>query len=421
MADGPFALVDCNNFYVSCERVFNPALQHRPVVVLSNNDGCAVARSNEVKRLGIKMGAPLFEFRDLVAQHNIEVLSSNYSLYGDMSNRVMQIVQGYSPLTEVYSIDEIFLNLKGMPFDLEAWALKLKKQVLDWTGIPVSVGIGATKTLAKVANRMAKKNLFHGGVFELKEDRRIEALKALSIEEVWGIGSRWGKSLRSLGIQTAYDLTEQDYRHIQKQFNVVLARTALELGGLSCMPLEVMVPRKQIRVSRSFGERITKYEPIREALSSFTARAAEKLRAQGSLTQAILVFIQTNRFNEKEPQHHQSIVMQLPVATDDTIMLLKAARKGLEKIYKPNHRYKKTGIILLDLTREANGQNDLFFEANPKRQALMEALDQCHEWFGRKSLHFASEGVKCAWQGRRGYVSAHQTTSWENLPKVYAK
>lgn len=417
MSDGPFALIDCNNFYVSCERVFRPDLEHRPVVVLSNNDGCAVARSNEVKRLGIAMGAPYFEFRNLIEQHNIKVLSSNYALYGDMSRRVMSIIREFSPESEIYSIDEIFLNLKGFEhYDLVHYLKGLREKVGQWTGIPVSVGIGATKTLAKVANRIAKKDPFQGGVYQLHESDRERHLKKLDIEDVWGIGPRWSKKLRALGLSSAYELTAMDYRHIKRQFNVVLARTALELQGLSCMPLEQVEPRQQIRVSRSFGRLISEFDPLREAVTNFAARAGEKLRNQHSLTRAILVFIKTNRFNLNQPQYQNSVVIQLPIETDDSVMLIKAAVQGLRAIYDENYAYKKAGVMLLDIHRQTSGQTDMFTQIDvAKRKKLMSTLDDCNQLFGKKTLHLAAEGFSGKWHMRQENKTPQYTTQWHQL------
>lgn len=419
MSQGPFALVDCNNFYVSCERVFQPHLERKPVMVLSNNDGCAVARSQEVKRLGIQMGAPLFEVRDLVEQHGIEVLSSNYALYGDMSQRVMKVASQFSPHCEVYSIDELFLDLSGFEhLDLEAYGRALQSKVRQWTGIPVSVGIGATKTLAKIANHCAKKNPFLCGVYHL--DRDLDAvLKKMQVSEVWGIGPRWTQKLRALGIESAFDLARYDYRRIQQQFNVVLARTVLELQGLSCLPLEQVAPRKQIRVSRSFGSKVSDLKTMREALMNYTSRAAEKLRNQESRTQAVLVFLTTNPFNKKALQYKNSIAIQLPIETDDTVFLLKAALQGLNQIYRPGFVYKKVGVMLLDINREEPKQNDMFTQVDVfKRQKLMHVLDDCNQHFGRKTLHFAAQGFGRVWRMKQNQKSPDFTTDWNCLPKV---
>lgn len=420
MAGGLFALIDCNNFYVSCERVFRPSLEKKPVVVLSNNDGCAVARSNEVKRLGVKMGAPLFEFKDLVERHQIEVLSSNYALYGDMSRRVMAILSQFSPSYEIYSIDEIFLDLQGFEHrDLLQYAKEIKATILQWTGIPVSVGIGPTKTLAKAANHIAKKNPFCRGVYSLQESARVEKLSALNVSDVWGVGPRWSKRLAALGVHTAYDLASQDYRYIKQQFSVVLARTVLELQGLSCLSLEQVVPRKQIRVSRSFGRPVNDFDTLREALTNFAARAAEKLRNQQSLTQGILIFVMTNRFKPSQPQYNNSIAISLPIETDDSVMLIKAAVQGLRAIYKDGYSYKKTGVMLLDLRQESCGQADMITRVDvAKRQKLMHALDDCNQMFGKKSLHFACEGFSGRWHMRQHSKTPSYTSCWDQLVQV---
>ncbi len=420
MRDGPFALIDCNNFYVSCERVFNPSLEGKPVVVLSNNDGCAVARSNEAKRLGIRMGAPLFEFRELVDSHSVTVLSSNYALYGDMSRRVMSILCQFSPDYEIYSVDEVFLNLKGFEsFDLNQYMSEIKETIWRWTGIPVSVGIGATKTLAKVAGLHAKKNPFFRGRFYLEEPARLQKLQVLSVQDIWGVGPRWAQQLRSKGIQTAYDLATQDYRYIKQQFNIVLARVVLELQGFSCLPLEQVSQRKQIRVSRSFAVRATEFNVLREALTNFTARASEKLRNQGSLTRSLLIFIQTSAHHLNQKQYSQSMVMQLPVETDDSIMLIKAAIQGLRLIYKKDYLYKKVGVILLDLKHDASGQEDMITRIDiAKRRKLMSALDECNQQFVRKTLHLASEGFSTSWRMKQESKTSQYTTHWDELLQV---
>lgn len=362
-----FALVDVNNFYVSCERVFKPSLENTPVVVLSNNDGCAVARSNEVKSLGVKMGMPWFKMKDLARQHGIQAYSSNYALYGDMSNRVTSILRDYSPDLEVYSIDESFLRIETVAH-LYGGAIPMGQQmrhrIKQWTGLPVCVGVGPTKTLAKFANHLAKKNDVFNGVCDLHamtRPERLEWMWGVEVGEVWGVGSRIRKRLAGMGIDTVLDLRNASPKQMRAQFGVVMERTCNELRGISCLELEdVMPPKQQIMSSRSFGAPVETIEELRESVASYLASAAEKLRRQNSVAGAVYVFVLTNRFKEDEPQYNAGITVPMDDATDDTLALTSAALRGLAAIFRPGFRYKKTGVMLTLLSDKGARQATLF-------------------------------------------------------------
>jgi DNA polymerase V len=364
-----FALVDVNNFYVSCERVFNPALENRPVVVLSNNDGCAIARSNEVKALGVKMGAPWFKMQELARQHNIVALSSNYALYADMSSRVVSILRDYSPHVEVYSIDESFLGLDGLETLWPSFADMgqfIRQRVRQWTGLPVCVGIGPSKTLAKLANHIAKKNPGFNGVCELAsmdETQRDALMAAIEVGEVWGVGRHINAHLQAAGIRTAKNLRDTPPAWLRSRFGVVMERTGNELRGISCLALEeVAPPKKQIVSSRSFGQLVHDLQSLSEAVAVHASSAAEKLRAQSGICNAIQVFIHTNRFREQDPQHDGSIVIPLPNASADTRLLVRAALFGLKKIYRGGFAYKKAGVMLMGINDAQTMQGSLLLE-----------------------------------------------------------
>lgn len=419
-----FALIDGNNFYVSCERVFNPRLEGRPVVVLSNNDGCVVARSAEVKALGVKMGEPWFKVRDLARRHDILACSSNYALYADMSNRMMRVLGSYSPQQEIYSIDECFLGFDGFrPLDLFSHGQRICQQVKQWLGIPVCVGIAPTKTLAKLANHCAKKNLAgYGGVcdFSSLPAAAYETLLArLPVEEVWGVGRRLAPRLAARGIQTVRDLRDADGRTLREHFSVVLGRTVMELRSISCLKLEEMVPAKQqIISSRSFGAYVYTLPELEQAVATYMARAAEKLRHQASVTGTIQVFIRTNPFKEDHPRYQQGIAVPLTQATSDTRGLIRAALWGLRRIYRPGFAYQKAGVMLMDLHPAGQLQGVLFEQANPERPALMQVMDRANTRWGRGTLRLAAEGLRKPWQMKRDHMSPAYTTRWEGLPRV---
>lgn len=413
-----FALVDCNNFYASCERVFNPGLKNRPIVVLSNNDGCIVARSNEVKALGVPMGVPYFKQKALLKRHNVAVFSSNYQLYGDMSKRVMDSLHRFAPDMEVYSIDEAFLRLDHLlPRDLNEYCKTMRSKILQWTGIPVSIGIGPTKVLAKVANRVAKKEM-DGGVFDIRGRKAQDAiLQQLEVDQLWGIAGKWAKRLAGIGVHKASELRDASPTVIRKRLSVVGERIARELKGQSCIDLEDVQPRKNIMSSKSFGEALTAKEPIEEALANYAARACEKLRKQNSRAQAVYVFIQTNNFKATDRQYNNSLSCTLPVPTRDTRVIIGAAKYALSRIYKPGYRFKKAGIMLLDLIPDSLEQGNLFAEIG-QGDHLMNVMDRINEDHGPDTLFIGAQGVVKTWKMRCGLRSLRYTTQWDELLKV---
>jgi DNA polymerase V len=419
-----FALIDGNNFYVSCERVFNPSLENKPVVVLSNNDGCAVARSAEVKALGVKMGTPWFQMQDLAREHGIIALSSNYTLYADMSNRMMSVLRQYSPHQEVYSIDECFLGLDGLRQDLAAYGQAMRQQVRRWTGIPVCVGIGPTKTLTKLANHIAKKGAKWNGVCDLgalPEAELNHLLAGIEVGEVWGVGRRLREQLAEMNIHTVLALKQADSNLIRQRFSVVLERTVLELRGISCMALEEIAPDKQqIVCSRSFGMAVLTLAELREAVSSYMTRATQKLRRQSSIAGAIHVFITTGPFREKDPQYSQGITIPLPHASDDTSQLIRVALWALKRIYRPGFRYAKAGVMLMDLGPAGRRQPTLFIDDAAERRSatLMLTLDSINRKMGKDALFLASSGIGKAWRMQQGNKSPCYTTSWRQLAEV---
>lgn len=419
----PIALVDCNNFYVSCERVFNPRLEGKPVVVLSNNDGCAVARSNEVKALGIKMGQPWFKMKDIAKKHGIIALSSNYTLYGDMSARVMSILSDFSPNQEIYSIDECFLDLDGFdPNMLMDYGQKIRQTVRQSTGIPVCVGMADTKTLAKLANHCAKKGLAgSNGVcnFGSMDEQQLGALFAsIPVGEVWGIGRRITAKLNEMSIMTIQDLRRADPEYIRQQFSVVVERTVNELNGIPCIDLEEAgTPRQQIMVSRSFGSEVTQLSDLSESISYFTSKAAEKLRHDGSVASNLCVFVRTNPFNEV-PQYSRSMIISLLQPTDDTTKLIHAALQGLKQIYRSGYGYKKSGVLLMGLQPKGSVQTSLFDEPEDqaKSDSMMRVMDAINRKMGQGSVTVASSGVRQRWAMRRERKSPSYTTEWAELP-----
>ncbi len=416
-----FALVDCNNFYASCERVFQPALRGRPVVVLSNNDGCVIARSNEAKALGIDMGAPWHLYKGRFAEQGVEVRSSNYTLYGDMSARVMRVLADFTPELEVYSIDEAFLDLSGFADGLEARARDLQHTVVQWTGIPVSVGIGSTKLLAKVANRFAKREPHADGVKALLDPAaQDDALARIELTDLWGVARRLAARLAADGITTPLELRAADPAVIRQRFGVVLQRMVLELRGISCLPLELMTPdRKSIVSSRSFGRLITARPEVEEAVAAFASRAAAKMRRQGLACGSLAVFVETNPFREQDPQYRASQGITLPVATADTAKLIAAAQRGLATIWRQGFRYKKAGIMLLDLVKANTVGSGLFDrQDDPGSRARMRALDTLNGRFGRDTVTFATIARSRPWRLRSDMLSARYTTHWDELLQV---
>jgi DNA polymerase V len=417
----PLALVDCNNFYASCERLFQPALRGRPVIVLSNNDGCVIARSNEAKALGIAMGEPWHLIKEKYWREDLVVRSSNYTLYGDLSARVMQILKDFTPDLEIYSIDEAFLSLEGFERRLDAHARHMRATVLQWTGIPVSVGIAPTKTLAKVANRTAKKDPVSGGICALlTEAEQTAALSRLEFTDLWGVAGRLATRLADIGIVTPLHLRDADPRFIRERFSVVLQRTVLELQGTPCIPLDQVSPdRKSVMASRSFGQPVLTMEELRQAVGTHTARAAEKMRRQQLATTGVVVFLHTNRFRPDLPQYSPSRLIRLPVASADTARILQASLRALGDIYRPGFRYVKAGVLFPELVPEASVQGDLWTEADaPARKELMAAMDALNHRFGRGTLAFGGSAKEAAWHLRRDHASAPYTTDWRHLVRV---
>lgn len=421
----PVALVDCNNFYVSCERVFNPKLEGKPVVVLSNNDGCAVARSNEVKALGVKMGEPWFKLEKLAKQHGIIALSSNYALYGDMSARVMSILSSFSPQQEVYSIDECFLGLDGFPPEsLMKYGQTIRRTVSQNVGIPVCVGIAETKTLAKLANHCAKKGLAgRDGVCDFGRLSDVELSRlfaSLPVGDIWGIGRKITERLLAMGIETVEDLRIANPDNICQQFSVVVERTVKELNGIPCIELEdVGTPRQQIMVSRSFGQEVSNFDDLSESVAYFATSAAEKLRKDGSVAASICVFIRTNPHKES-PQCHRSVIVPMSQPTDDTAKLVNAATRGLREIYRIGFGYKKSGVLLMELQPKETIQAALFDDPTEQAKSakLMQVMDSINRRMGKGSLTIAASGTRQRWAMRRDRKSPNYTTEWSELPEA---
>lgn len=423
MCTSTFALVDCNNFYASCEQIFRPDLRGKPLVVLSNNDGCVVARSAEAKALSIKMGVPVHQIKNEIRQHNIQVFSSNYALYADISNRVMQLLKEEAPRTEIYSIDEAFLDLTGIESctSFNDFGLHLRTKILQQTGITICVGMAQTKTLAKVANWAAKKYPATGGVVDLScTTRQKRLLKLVPVEEIWGIGRRTAPKLQALGIHTALDLATSNASSLGRQFSVVLERTARELQGISCLELEELpTTKKQLVTSRSFGAKITDFAAMREAVSSYTAKAASKLRKERQLCQHLTVFIETSRYNSQQESYANAASVRLAEPTNDTKKLLQASLGLLKHIWKDGYRYAKAGAILNDFCPQETQQADLFLPIQEKASAnkITKILDQLNK--NKQQVFYASEGTGKAWAMNRKHLSPAYTTNWQQLPKVH--
>jgi len=419
-----FALVDCNNFYASCEKLFDPKLASRPVVVLSNNDGCVVARSAEVKALGIPMGVPWFKIQKEARQYGIVAFSSNYALYADMSNRVVEVLGQFTPNLEVYSIDESFLDLTGFNRNLVEYGLAIQQRIQQWLGLAVCVGIAPTKTLAKLANHCAKKALAgSAGVCDfstMSESQFSRLIAGLDVGEVWGVGRKIHARLAELGITTVQQLRDADPDMIRAKFSVVLERTVRELRGVSCLDLEEVAPDKQqIMCSRSFGQYVEERDKLEEVIASYVSRAAEKLRNQDSLAGALMVFIRTNPFNPREPQYHRSLTIPLPEATADTRVLINWALRVLGRIYRPGFAYQKAGVMLSELRPRTMAQTSLFSDPEDDRgRQLMATLDDINRRWGRGMLKTAAEGMDQTWQMKRERLSPEYTTDWEGLPVV---
>ncbi|MDM2714887.1 Y-family DNA polymerase [Citrobacter sp. Cy232] len=420
-----FALVDVNSFYASCETAFRPDLKGRPVVVLSNNDGCVIARNAEAKTIGVKMGDPYFRQKDLFRRCGVVCFSSNYELYADMSSRVMATLEALSPRCEIYSIDEAFCDLSGVRNCriLEDFGRELKDAVYQNTGLAVGVGIAQTKTLAKLANHAAKKwQKKTGGVVDLSNlDRQRRLMAALPVDEVWGVGRRISKKLEAMGIKTVLDLADTDIRFIRKHFNVVLERTVRELRGEPCLELEEFAPVKQeIVCSRSFGERITDYDAMRQAICSYASRAAEKLRGEHQYCRFISTFVKTSPFALNEPYYGNSASVKLLTPTQDSRDIIAAATRSLDAIWKDGHRYQKAGVMLGDFFSQGIAQLNLFDDNAPRRgsEKLMEVLDHLNAKEGKGALYFAGQGIQQRWAMKREMLSPRYTTRYEDLLQV---
>lgn len=419
--DQVFALIDCNSFYASCERVFRPDLAKTPIVVLSNNDGCVIARSYDAKPF-VKMGEPFFQAKEKLRRHGIVAFSSNYALYGDMSERVMSLIEAMVPAAEVYSIDESFADLTGIPGNLTQFGRDMRTKILRCTGIPVGVGIAKTKTLAKLANHTAKRlQAETGGVVDICDPfKRDWVLRNTEVKEVWGIGKRMTAHLDAMGIRTAMDLANADPWTLRQKFSVVVEKTARELAGTPCLELEEADPPKQeICCSRMFGKRLTEIAPIKQAVATYTGRAAEKLRAQGSVCKRIRVSIRTGMFNPDEARYAQGAMVELPYPTNDTLLLTRAATEAVERIYRPEFRYSKAEVLLLDLRQPGEFSDDLFAVTQPvASDRLMSVLDEINGKYGRGTMHTATVPRTPDWGMRREMMSRSYTTRIDQLWKV---
>ena len=410
------AIIDVNNFYVSCERVFNPKLENKPVVVLSNNDGCAISRSNEAKALGIKMGTPWFKFKEFAKQENVTALSSNYTLYLDMSHRVMTLLSKFSPDQEIYSVDESFLDLTTFKSkDLIKYGQQIKTKIKQWTGLPVSIGIGSTKTLSKLANHIAKKNPSFKGVCNLNamdQDTLETWMSHIPVNEVWGVGRSLAPKLNQLGIISVLDLKNADPDYIRQQFSIVLEKTVRELNGVMCMELkDVEDPNKEIMVSRSFGRRVKDKQELIEAITSYTSRAAERMRKQESVATSLYVYIRTSSHDDKK-QYANGVNVPLFQPSDDSMVLTNAALLGLDYIYRDGYDYQKAGITLCNLTSKHKMQGNLFNNTiSHSRMKIMDTINQ--RWKGK--LKLGSEGVTKEWEMKAQFKSRNYTTNWDQL------
>jgi len=423
IASKMFGLIDCNNFYASCERLFRPDLVDRPVVVLSNNDGCIIARSNEAKDIGIGMGTPYFKQESLIRKHDVAVFSSNYPLYGDISQRVMDVLMQLEPNVEVYSIDEAFItSTAGKHIDLKNYARFLKATVQKHTGIPVSIGFGPTKTLAKVANRFAKKDSSAAGTFIIAEQDRLETLLAeVDIGDVWGIGRRHAARLKKQGLHTALELIKCDDSWIKRQLTITGLRTVMELRGISCISLYEAAPaKKSICTSRSFGRPVQAFSDLQEAVATYATQAACKLRKAGLRATVIDVFVRTNSFKKQDAQYCNRKTFTLSAPSSHTATLIKAALATLKAIYRPGYHYQKAGVLLSGLVSEDHEQLLLFQAPNPRDASLMRAVDAINNRWGRNTIESGTAGLMKKWHYRQLKKSPAYTTRWSELPTAKA-
>ncbi len=416
-------LVDCNNFYVSCERVFRPDLIGKPVVVLSNNDGCVISRSNEAKKLGIPMGAPAFQYEELMRKHKVTVFSANFALYGDMSQRVMNILKDYSDEIEIYSIDEAFLKIEDTKnSDIQAFCERMKYQVQKWTGIPISIGVAPTKALSKVAMEVAKKFADKTGNIHIidTEEKRLKALKWLPIEDVWGIGRQYTKKLRSMGITNAYQFTQINDTWTKRRMTIVGLRLKKDLLGIPTLDFETLQARKSIATTRTFETNYTEFNQLRERVATFAVSCAEKLRKQHSCCNSIMVFLITNPHRKDLPQYYRNILLELPFPTNSSIELAKFAIEGLRKIYKEGYHYKKAGVIVMNFVSENNIQLNLFENSNPEHSSLMKAMDKINSTFGQHTVKLASQDPKRRWKMKQERLSPRYTTKIDEIITIKA-
>lgn len=416
-----YALIDCNNFYVSCERIFNPTLSNQAVIVLSNNDGCVISRSEEAKQLGIPMGAPFFQYKSLFQKNNVKIFSSNYALYADISERVMNILNKYTPDIEVYSIDESFLKFNGYDdfFNIEKIAHQIKQEILKGVGVPTCVGLAPTKALAKIANRIAKKFPKQlNGIYSIdSEEKRIKALKCIAIEDIWGIGRRLAARLRFLNINNAYDFTQLSDQYIRKEFSVVELRLKKELLGESVLKLEDIKNKKNIATTRSFEHDENDFEFLKERVVTFASSCAEKLRKQNSNANLISVFIQTNPQKETL-QYRRNVVLKLPFASNSSITLAKYAIKGLEQIYKEGFAYKRAGVIVSGITDANQKQLNLFSDEDSRHQELMKTIDGLNRKIGETKIKLGSQDLERTWKMRQEHLSKNYTTNINQLIEI---
>ncbi len=413
------ALIDCNSFYVSCERLFNPKIRKKPVVVLSNNDGCIISRSNEAKALGIKMGEPYFKEKEIIVKNDVQVFSSNYSLYGDISRRVMRTLKRFNSDIEIYSIDEAFLDLSNFPDnEIEDVGREIRSIVLKWTGIPTSIGIAKTKTLSKVANHIAKKK--QSGVVSLIGIENIDPiLEKVEINDVWGVGKQLTKFYHQNGIYNAKQLKNKSNTWIKKSSNVLSSRTAMELRGIPCIDLETTTSkRKSCVVSRSFGQRIEKYQELKEAIAGYSLNASEKIRSESLVTKSITVFVRTSPFQNRYGFYSNSKTIDLPISTNNSIEIVKTALHALASIFKNGYRYQKAGIMLSHLSESTNNKNLFSTEKDEKINSLMKSIDNTNYRYGRSTLSLASAGVHKKWNSKKEYCSRIDTADFYSLPTI---
>ena len=415
-----FALVDCNNFYASCERVFNPNLQHKPIVILSNNDGCIISRSDEAKKLGIPMGAPIFKYRSLIANHDVKVFSSNYSLYGDMSSRVMSILKQFTPDIQVYSIDESFLKLEGFEdYNLTDYGMLMKNRILKWTGIPTCAGIAPTKALSKVANKIARKypNQTNGVYVIDTEAKRVKALKWTKIKDIWGIGKKLSNRLATKGCKNAYDFTQLPESWVKSNMSVVESRLQRDLLGTPTLDLEIQKSKKSIATTRTFEKPLKELDKVKERISTFAFVSGEKLRRQNSHCHMIIVILRSNYFREDLKQHYATKVISLPYPTNSSLVLSNYAIKAIEEVFKSGIAYKKAGIILTGLVPSNNYQLNIFDWENSNHQPLMKAIDKINYRFSNK-IKLANQDLKKTWKMKQDHLSPNYTTNLQDIIKV---